>query len=96
MLFVLMEQCNGGTLHDRLKGKKKLTPTEVFDWILQAVIAVAWLHRGGRSHDNICAKNFFFTDNTPRALLKVRGGLLVASCISKQLFFGGAGGLVWD
>ena len=37
----------------------------------QAVIAVAWLHRHGRSHDNICARNFMFSDNSPKQLLKV-------------------------
>jgi hypothetical protein len=35
MLFLLLEYCTGGTLHDRLQQHKKPTPTEVFDWILQ-------------------------------------------------------------
>jgi hypothetical protein len=36
MLFMLMEYCTGGTLHARLtNGKRKPTPTQVFDWILQ-------------------------------------------------------------
>jgi hypothetical protein len=39
----------------------------------QAVIGVAWMHRAGRSHDNICSKNLFFSDKTPRALLKLGG-----------------------
>jgi hypothetical protein len=40
---------------------------------IQAVIAVAWLHRAGRSHDNISSKNFLFSDNGTRALLKLTG-----------------------
>jgi serine/threonine protein kinase len=70
-LFVLMEYCSGGSLYDRIHLGKKLTPKEMYALSLQAAIAVSWLHRGGRSHDNICSRNFLFSDNTPKALLKV-------------------------
>jgi serine/threonine protein kinase len=66
-----MEYCSGGTLHDRIHCGKKLAPKEMYAYALQAAIGVSWLHRGGRSHDNICSRNYLFSDNTKKALLKV-------------------------
>ncbi len=37
----------------------------------QCVIAVGWMHRNGKSHDNINSENFMFTSEDPKALLKV-------------------------
>ena len=37
MLFVMMEQLTGGTLHDKLREPKRPTATQVFDWILQVL-----------------------------------------------------------
>ena len=82
-LFVLMEYCSGGTLYDRLRRAPKLTPRERFDLMLQATIGVSWLHRSARSHDNVCSKNYIFSDNTPKALLKVSAD---ASSVSALAF----------
>ncbi|EDO35699.1 predicted protein, partial [Nematostella vectensis] len=61
-LFIEMEYCNGGTLHDKICVQNELFPEEVVIWyFFQICAAVGHIHENGIVHRDIKTMNIFLT-----------------------------------
>lgn len=73
---IVMECCEGGTLHNRVKAHKGLPEAVVVKYVWQMLEGIAYLHHHGYAHRDIKPSNYMFqTDGADSPLKLIDMGL---------------------
>jgi len=63
VLFLIMDYCKNGTLHDKIKRTGKLSENEIISVFLTLTKTFKFLHQNNIIHHDIKPSNFLFDDN---------------------------------
>jgi calcium-dependent protein kinase len=70
-LYMVMEECSGGELFDRIKARKKYTEKDACDVLRQLGEGIAYLHDNKIAHCDLKPDNFLFKVKAEHSAIKI-------------------------